>query len=98
MSGQNSGTCWNCGNNLGENDYFRESTCPNCRKYTHVCKNCRFYSSAKANGCLEPVAEVVNDKERSNFCGYFEAIAHSSSSVAGTSQADLLKAAEDLFN
>ena len=91
------GNCWNCGQQLGENDYARESTCPNCRKYTHVCKNCRFYSPSKANGCLEPVAEAVQDKERTNFCGYFEPVSHQSTGSSTSSPDDLIKAAEDLF-
>lgn len=97
MSNQTSGSCWNCGQSLSENDYFRESTCPNCRKYTHVCKNCRFYAPGRPNSCLEPVADEVMDKERSNFCGYFEA---TSPKAAGSTQASaeaLLKAALDLF-
>ncbi len=97
MSQQASGTCWNCGQSLGETDYFRESTCPECRKYTHVCKNCRFYAPGRPNSCLEPIADEVMDKERTNFCGYFEAISPKLANSAQTSQDDALKAAEDLF-
>lgn len=34
---------------------------------------CRFYDTSKAKSCAEPVADEVGDKERANFCGYFEA-------------------------
>jgi hypothetical protein len=35
---------------------------------------CRFYDLSKARHCAEPVAEPVLDKERANFCGYFEPV------------------------
>ena len=97
MSNQTSGSCWNCGQSLGESDYFRESTCPGCRKYTHVCKNCRFYAPGRPNSCLEPIADAVLDKERANFCGYFEPATPEVSNSAYPSQDELQKAAEDLF-
>ncbi len=92
-----SGTCWNCGHQLGEHDYSREATCPQCRKYTHVCRNCRFYAPGRPNSCLEPVADPVADKERANFCGYFEPTTPQIANSAESSTDDLLKAAEDLF-
>lgn len=97
MSQQASGTCWNCGQDLGSSDYHRESTCPGCRKYTHVCRNCRFYAPGRPNSCLEPIADEVLDKERANFCGYFEATSPEVSTSAQTSEDDLLKSAGDLF-
>ena len=36
---------------------------------------CRFYDTGKAKSCAEPVADEVQDKERANFCGYFEPVA-----------------------
>jgi hypothetical protein len=33
---------------------------------------CRFYDTAAANACRETVAEAVTDKQRANFCGYFQ--------------------------
>ena len=97
MGDQISGTCWHCGQQLEENDYHRESTCPGCRKYTHVCKNCRFYAPGRPNSCLEPIADEVIDKERANFCGYFEAASPEVSNRTQGSPDDSLKAAEDLF-
>ncbi len=35
---------------------------------------CRFYDIGKARACAEPVADEVRDKERANFCGYFEPV------------------------
>jgi hypothetical protein len=36
---------------------------------------CRFYDLTKARQCAEPVADPVQNKERANFCGYFEPVA-----------------------
>ena len=91
------GTCWHCGHRLGEHDYAREATCPQCGKYTHVCRNCRYYAPGRPNDCLEPVADPVADKQRANFCGYFEPTSPKTTDGIQPSTTDLLKAAEDLF-
>ena len=90
------GVCWSCGAGLSGPDYRREAECPQCRKQTHVCRNCRFYAPGRPNDCREPVAEPVQDKSRANFCGYFEP---SSEAHSPATDADRLRAAaEDLFN
>ena len=66
------GICWHCGHALAASDFTREGECPNCRRQTHVCRNCRFYAPGRSNDCFEPVAEAVSDKQRANFCDYFE--------------------------
>jgi hypothetical protein len=50
----------------------RREDCPFCGSDLHVCSNCRFYAPGSYNDCHEPQAERVVDKERSNFCDYFE--------------------------
>ena len=90
------GTCWHCGQKLQERDYGRESRCPGCDKPTHVCRNCGFYSPSAPGQCREPVADAVSDKQRANFCGYFEAT-DSYRDEASDAQA-LRQAADDLFD
>ena len=90
------GNCWHCGQTLEEREYTRESTCPACGKPTHVCRNCRFYKPGAPADCSEPVADPVSDKQRANFCGYFEPVEHKADSAADEN--DLRQAAEDLFN
>lgn len=51
---------------------FRSSTCPVCSKELKICLNCRFYSEGAHWQCLESIPEPVTDKERSNFCDYFQ--------------------------
>jgi hypothetical protein len=50
----------------------RQETCPGCQEDLHSCRWCRFYDATAYNECREPSAERVVDKEKSNFCDYFE--------------------------
>ena len=96
MSPDARGNCWHCGQALAGADYQREGACPACRKQTHVCRNCRFYSPGRANDCVEPVADAVTDKTRANFCDYFEP---SSDAYTAKADADALRnAADQLFD
>jgi hypothetical protein len=52
----------------------RGDECPACRWDAHVCLNCLHYEKNAHHECREPQAEYVQNKERSNFCDYFEAI------------------------
>ncbi len=73
---------------------FREE-CGSCRSDLHVCKNCEFYDPKVYNECRETSADVVRDKERSNFCDFFNA---QQSGSAAVDKAALVKAAaEALF-
>jgi hypothetical protein len=66
--------CWRCGASLKELSppIERRDECPACHAQLHVCKFCEFYDTRVANQCREPIADVVKDKERANFCGYFK--------------------------
>jgi hypothetical protein len=37
---------------------------------------CEFFDPSAGQQCREPVAEAVRDKQRANFCGYFQISAH----------------------
>lgn len=95
MSPNAKGVCWACGAALVAADYGREGECPACGKQTHVCRNCRFFAPGRPADCAEPVAEPVADKQRANFCGYFEP--HADTHQAGEDADQLRAAAEDLF-
>lgn len=66
--------CWKCGGALPELllPLPRHEACPHCRASLHVCRMCRLFDPAVAQQCREPVADPVSDKQRANFCGYFE--------------------------
>ncbi|HEB97860.1 MAG TPA: hypothetical protein ENI96_15685 [Sedimenticola thiotaurini] len=90
------GRCWHCGAGLGPHDYGRETGCPGCGRPTRVCRNCRWYDTSRANACQEYRAEPVTEKERANFCEFFEP---TTPATAGgpTPEEELRRAAESLF-
>lgn len=66
-------TCFSCGKALEVKDKpGRRDECPFCGADIRVCLNCRFYDAAAYNECREPSAERVIEKEKANFCDYFE--------------------------
>jgi hypothetical protein len=97
MNDDSVGKCWNCGRPLVKVDYGRETLCIGCGKPTRVCRNCRFYTRGRPNDCAEPMAEEVMNKEKANFCDFFDPNPEPASGDASAAQTDLLKAAEDLF-
>jgi len=90
------GKCWSCGTELGPHDYGREDNCLQCTRPTRVCRNCRWYDPGVTDQCAEPMADRVMEKERSNYCEYFEPAAAPLGAGAGAQDA-LLQAAEELF-
>lgn len=66
--------CWKCGASLAAEPLplARVSECPSCNVDLHVCRLCEFYDTAVAKSCREPVADTVHNKERANFCDYFQ--------------------------
>ena len=50
---------------------YYSTTCPKCGKALHTCVTCRFYSPQSHYGCRENVDELVQDKQRQNFCDSF---------------------------
>lgn len=64
--------CWKCGKPLVLNGTVsRSDVCPDCGADVRSCKNCRFYEPGAHYDCRETVDELVKDKERANFCGWF---------------------------
>ena len=50
----------------------RRDDCPHCGAELHVCLNCSFYDPSLTRGCRENQADEVREKDRANFCGWFE--------------------------
>lgn len=67
-------TCWKCNADLEDLllPVPRLAKCKSCNADLHVCRMCTFYDTTVSNQCREPIAEKVNDKQRSNFCGYYQ--------------------------
>lgn len=70
--------CYNCGDSLKieGGKVFRKDICPSCKKDVRVCLNCAMYEKHRENKCREERAETVADKEKANFCDYFEMKKH----------------------
>ncbi len=65
------GKCYYCGTDF-EAPVYRSSVCSSCGKDLKICLNCRFYSPGSHYDCRETISEPVRDKERANFCDYFQ--------------------------
>ena len=64
--------CRLCGRGLEiEATFRREEVCPHCGGYLHCCRNCHFFAGDVSQGCKEPQAEEVRNKEGANFCDFF---------------------------
>lgn len=92
---QNSLVCWKCGASLAQLSLplMRQDECRACHAALHACKLCKFYDITVAKQCREPIAEEVRDKDRANYCDYFEprpdAYSNSAAQPAGAAQAQL---------
>ncbi len=53
---------------------MRNTRCPRCEAYLHACVQCRFHEPTLHNQCLEPEAEFVQDRQKANFCEFFELV------------------------
>ena len=78
-------TCWKCGGPLPDLllPLPRHEECPHCQVQLHVCRMCGFFDTAAPQQCCEPVADLVPDKQRANFCGYFQINPHAFSEPSG---------------
>ena len=91
--------CFNCSTEISLDDsqhVGRRDECSKCGWDLHVCKNCKHYDTSAYNECRETQAERVLDKDKSNFCDYFQ---FNSADAPGksSSNSDSLKALDDLF-
>jgi hypothetical protein len=65
--------CHNCGQEWPyDRQPGRSEICEKCSAELHVCLNCARYDRAVAQQCRETRAEPVADKDRANFCDWFE--------------------------
>ncbi len=65
------GQCSYCGKEI-EPPVYRTTVCPSCGKDVKICLNCRFYSPGSHYDCSESISDPVRDKERANFCDFFQ--------------------------
>ena len=60
----------------------RRDECPKCHADARICRNCRFYDRGAHHECRESQAEWVKEKEKGNFCGYFDAVEKTGAAAA----------------
>lgn len=67
------GVCFSCKKDIEASGRpGRGDACPRCGADVKVCLNCRHYDETSYNSCREPSAERVVNKDKSNFCDFFE--------------------------
>ena len=65
--------CHGCGIDLELGSTIgRRDTCEHCDAELHCCLMCRHYDLRAARQCREPQAEPPRDKDRANFCDFFD--------------------------
>lgn len=66
--------CFRCGASLAALSLplSRRDQCPDCSADLHVCKMCTRFDATVPRQCREDGAEDVTEKERANFCDWFE--------------------------
>ncbi len=87
--------CSFCGIPLPATKIGFRDLCAACGRELHICKHCRFYKPGVYQDCTETVPEAVKDKERMNFCEYFNA---DFASVSGGKARDSSNAAKSAFD
>ncbi|MDG2375754.1 MAG: hypothetical protein P8M18_05325 [Woeseiaceae bacterium] len=91
--------CFRCGILLGALSlpFGRRDECPECSIPLHVCRMCRFYDPAVAKQCLEDDAEPPHEKEKVNFCDWYEPSENAFDPVSGGEATDAKYALAALF-
>jgi predicted RNA-binding Zn-ribbon protein involved in translation (DUF1610 family) len=64
--------CQSCSVKIEQKFVGRADECPSCGAELHACLNCRFYDEQMSRSCREPLAEPPREKNRANFCDYFD--------------------------
>jgi len=88
--------CWKCGASVPESNLGRQDSCEKCGADTRVCLNCRHYDRAANNECREEQAERQVEKEKGNFCEWFQT-RQVGAYAGGPLKSELKSAAESLF-
>ncbi len=85
--------CMKCGKPITQETVTRSSTCDYCGSDLHSCVNCTFYAPGSHYDCHESVDELVRDKDKANFCGFF-AVKRAPGSSGGSAGVQNEKAAK----
>lgn len=75
----------------------RKDECPHCHTDLHCCLNCRFFDRSSPKQCREPIAELVREKDKANYCDLFSFAEAAVGSRPGVEPDKNRKALDDLF-
>ena len=65
--------CWNCGRPTGiKQRVSRSDNCYECDADLHCCRGCRHFGPGRRFQCKEPVETNHVNKEKANFCDFFQ--------------------------
>ena len=65
--------CWNCGRATGiTGRVMRSHSCENCLADLRCCHGCRHFAPGRRFQCMEPIETNVVNKEKNNFCDFFQ--------------------------
>ena len=66
--------CWNCGKPTGiTGGVTRSDACPDCLADLRCCHGCRHFDPTRRFQCRENIEHNVINKEKNNFCDFFQA-------------------------
>ncbi len=92
--------CYKCGTEvevLQGGAVSRRDECSKCKADLHCCRNCKFYDLTAYNECREPEAERVVEKDKPNYCDYFEFKQTTTGGTVVDKKQEAFKALDDLF-
>lgn len=89
--------CYNCATPIAATNLGRQDSCEKCSRDTRVCRNCRHYDRSSNNECREEQAGRQVEKEKANFCEWFQPREGKSDGQLGKTKDSMKSAAEALF-
>lgn len=88
--------CYSCGLEHKVDFVGRQDSCSKCGRDLRVCRNCKHYDKSANNECREEQAGRQVEKEKGNFCEWFQ-LQEGLRSGGAAGKDDLRKAADALF-
>lgn len=95
--------CWNCGRPTGLTGTIgRQESCLHCTADLRCCRGCRHFDPTCPKQCREPIDTGIPNKEKSNFCDWFQVrkMIKGQGGISGPddSKSDRKQQFDDLFN
>ena len=65
--------CWSCGRPTGiEDKVMRSDQCESCLADLRCCRGCRHFDPMARSQCRENIDTPIPNKEKANFCDFFQ--------------------------